>query len=87
LATSRKADPREARASIGRRIRQLRKDCGLTQLELAQKANVHLNHIQGVETAAKRATIEMYCAIARALDVDWTDLLKRPVKGRSGRKA
>jgi len=28
----------------------------------------------------------MYCAIARALEVDWTDLLKRPVKGRS-RKA
>lgn len=60
----------------GRRLRQLRKSAGLTQIALAMKAGLALATItsieQGAQTDIKLSTLE---ALAAALEVEVSDLL------------
>ena len=55
--------------SIGKKIRQYRKDRGMTQEELAEKTNLSTNHLGALERAEKNLTLANLINIANALDV------------------
>lgn len=59
---------------IGQRIRDLRKQKGLSQEQLAEKAGFHFSYIGGVERAEKNITIVNLLKIADALDVQIIEL-------------
>ena len=55
---------------LGSRIRQMRRDLGWTQEELAAKADIDRSYIGGVERGERNLTFIMLCDIATALGCD-----------------
>ena len=55
--------------SIGKRIRQYRRERGMTQDELAEKTELSTNHLGAIERAEKNLTLANLINIANALDV------------------
>lgn len=55
---------------VGRKIKEIRKSKRLTQEELAFKSNISLPFISQIETGVKRASLETFYKLARALDVE-----------------
>lgn len=73
---------------IGDRIRDLRKQRGLSQEQLAELANFHYTYIGGVERAEKNITILNLIKIANALNVALYDLFEyTKLKSRAKSKA
>ncbi|QFY06152.1 helix-turn-helix domain-containing protein [Nonomuraea phyllanthi] len=70
---------------IGRRIAHWRKVRGLTQTGLAEKANVSRSLIAQVESGHKPATASLNAAVARALNLDITELTGQPYRGNTER--
>lgn len=64
--------------SIGRRIAFYRKQRGLTQLTLAQKAAVSLSLLRKIEQGSRDATPVLVAAVAKPLGVDVTVLNGQP---------
>jgi Predicted transcriptional regulator with C-terminal CBS domains len=62
-------------AIIGQRIRDLRKERGLSQEQLGEMAGVHFSYIGKIERAEKNVTIVNLEKIAEALGVSFFDLL------------
>ena len=60
---------------FGERIRQIRKEKGLSQEELAYKANLHRTYIGMIERAEKNITLINIEKIANALKINIKDLL------------
>jgi y4mF family transcriptional regulator len=56
--------------TLGERIRQMRKDRGLTQESLADKAGIDRSYIGGVERGERNLTFSMLCQICEALGCD-----------------
>lgn len=54
---------------VGERIRSLRKQKGLTQEALSEKANIHYSYISGIENADRNISLETLEKIINALDV------------------
>lgn len=62
---------------VGQRIRELRKEKGMTQQELADKAGVDVSYLSLIETGRKQnPTITFLARIAAVLGVDIETLLK-----------
>lgn len=59
---------------LGETIRAERSKAGLSQEELAEKANLTRNYIGQTERAEKRITLEALAKIARALGVSVSQL-------------
>ncbi|WP_010503540.1 helix-turn-helix domain-containing protein [Paenibacillus elgii] len=59
---------------VGQRIRDLRRQTGLSQEELGEKAGFHFSYIGGVERAEKNITLVNLQKIADALGVPINDL-------------
>lgn len=55
---------------LGRRIRRLRKEVGLTQEQLAEDAGLDRSYIGGIERGERNITFSVLCQIAKALNVD-----------------
>jgi len=55
---------------LGRRIRHLRKEVGLTQEQLADDAELDRSYIGGIERGERNITFSVLCQIAKALHVD-----------------
>ena len=55
--------------SIGKKIRQYRREKGMTQEELAEKTNLSTNHLGAIERAEKNLTLVNLINIANELDV------------------
>jgi transcriptional regulator with XRE-family HTH domain len=66
-------DPRE---TLGLAIRKRRLALGLTQEELAEKADLHWTYISGIERGVRNVTIANLFHIATALGVRVRDLVK-----------
>ena len=64
--------------SVGNRIREVRKARGLTQEQLAEKANMSVGFLGEVEREEKLPGLEIFVSIAIALDVS-TDYILRDV--------
>jgi transcriptional regulator with XRE-family HTH domain len=56
--------------AFGDRVRELRKEKGLSQEELSYKADLHRTYIGMIERAEKNITLTNIEKIAKALDVD-----------------
>ncbi len=59
---------------FGERVRKLRKDNGLSQEQLAFKADLHRTYIGMIERAEKNITLVNIEKIAHALQVDIKEL-------------
>lgn len=62
--------------SFGEIVRQKRKEKGLSQEDLAFKANLHRTYIGMIERAEKNITLENINKIAKALETPIHELLK-----------
>lgn len=60
---------------FGERVREIRKKKGLSQEELADKADLHRTYIGMIERAEKNITLLNIEKIANALDVNIKELL------------
>ncbi|TNJ63774.1 helix-turn-helix transcriptional regulator [Paenibacillus hemerocallicola] len=59
---------------VGARIRDLRKERGLSQEQLGEKAGFHFSYIGGIERAEKNISLLNLAKIADALDVEIHEL-------------
>lgn len=64
---------------IAANVIKYRKQLGLTQDDLAFKANIDRTYIGYIENAKQNLSIEKLCALAEALKVDVSELFKREV--------
>lgn len=64
----------------GMRITHLRAECGLTQIQAAEKLNVSVQHYRAVEAGRRSASIELLAEIANTFHVslDYVILGKKP---------
>jgi transcriptional regulator with XRE-family HTH domain len=62
--------------SFGEKVREIRKEKGLSQEELAHKANLHRTYIGMIERAEKNITLVNIEKIANALEVDINELIQ-----------
>ena len=60
---------------FAKKVRLRRHELGLTQEQLAEKANFHVNYIGGIERSERNVSIESLVALAKALGVSPKDLL------------
>jgi transcriptional regulator with XRE-family HTH domain len=65
-----------ARRIFSQRLRQIRQNKGLSQEELADLAGLHRTYVGSVERCERNISIDNMERLAKALDVDITDLLK-----------
>ncbi|MBI5588569.1 MAG: helix-turn-helix transcriptional regulator [Deltaproteobacteria bacterium] len=61
---------------LGLRIKELRKNKGLSQEELAEKAATSPNYLSRMERGTENPTLAMLIKISRALDVDMWELFE-----------
>ena len=61
---------------FGERLRQLRKDRGLSQEELALRSELDRSYVGGVERGSRNVSLINIHRIARALGVEPSELLK-----------
>lgn len=61
---------------IGERIKSKRKEKGLTQEQLAEKANMHPTYIGKMERGDKSATLDSLEKVIAALDMSYEELFK-----------
>jgi transcriptional regulator with XRE-family HTH domain len=66
---------RKILVAFGEKVRELRKEKGLSQEELSYKADLHRTYIGMIERAEKNITLTNIEKIATALDVDIKKLL------------
>lgn len=59
---------------IGKRLKRIRLEKGLTQVELAQKANMNANYYAKIERGEIKPAPEIYEKIAKALKVTAADI-------------
>ena len=61
---------------LGEAIRAERKKAGLSQEELAEKANLARNYIGNIERAEYKVTVEALAGIAKALNMRVSELTR-----------
>jgi len=61
---------------VGERIRDFRKERGLSQEQLGEKAGFHLTYIGGVERGSRNISLANLERIANTLEVDVHDLFQ-----------
>jgi len=61
--------------SFGEIVRKVRKEKGISQEELAERAGLHRTYIGMIERAEKNITLINIQKIAKALDIEIKDLL------------
>ena len=74
-------DPKEV---LARNLRRLRTQTGLSQEELAARAELHRTYISSVERGQRNVSLENIFALARALGCEPRELLDRDPGERDG---
>lgn len=59
---------------FGRNVRHWRKQRGLSQEELADRAQLHPTYVSGIETGYRNPTVRIIARIAAALEVEPAEL-------------
>ena len=70
--------------TIGQKIKQLRKERGFTQMDLADRINVSYQQVQKYEKGETQISVQRLSSIARALEVPITIFLDEPKFGMIG---
>lgn len=65
---------------FGKRVRELRKERGLSQVELASKVGIDRSYMGFLERGERNPSLEMIAKIAEALSVTPDELLKSSSK-------
>ncbi len=65
---------------IGKRIRALRKEKKLTQLDLAIRSGIDERQVQRLERGHTSATLKTLIKISKGLDIDFIELFNFPIK-------
>ena len=72
----------DLRAAVGQRVRKLREQLGLSQEQLAERADLHWTYVSGIERGRRNPGLNNLARLAKALNVSLpalvTDLRPRP---------
>lgn len=79
-----KRAPHPLLVNVGRRVAELRAEQGLTQEELAERAELSARYIQRVESGGENLTLLTLLHVADALRVEPADLLQQARRGPAG---
>ena len=60
--------------TVGKRVKEVRKQKGISQEELAERADLSAQYISQIETGRKRGSLPTYNKLAKALDVSIDEL-------------
>jgi len=71
-------------AIVGKNLQELRKHCGLTQADVAEKAGISVAFLSFLETGRKKGSLDSYQRLAGALGVPLALLVSE--KGFKGGK-
>ena len=63
--------------AFGIAVKRLRLERGLTQENLAEKAELHVNSVSLIERGLNPPALDTICSLADSLDVKVSDLLAR----------
>lgn len=77
-------DRETAGSRIGRRIRAIREEKGITQTELGEAVGLNANRIQQYENGARNPKFELCKQIAKALEVETSALLDPQISSYIG---
>ena len=61
---------------LGRRLRALREEAGLTQVQVAERASIDEKHYQTMESGLSNVTFATLVAVSKALGVTLSELLE-----------
>lgn len=75
----------EIRGVLADNLRRLRRAHGLSQEELASRAGVDRTYISSLERSIYAVGIDILDRLAKVLDVEAADLLRRPNSGRKSK--
>lgn len=67
---------RDICVALGERIRQLRKERGWRQIDLAEETGIHENYVSDLEKGRKEICLRTLQSIAKAFGLKTVDLLK-----------
>ena len=74
----RQAKPRSPdHAALGQAVEELRRETGLTQEQLADRFQSDFPSVGGIERGTSNPTFSSLLRVARALEVDLSELFKR----------
>lgn len=59
---------------LGNRIRELRRETGLSQEDFAEKCGIDRSYMSGIERGVRNPTLEVLWAISGGLDLDLSQL-------------
>lgn len=78
------ADRTERQRLFGDRVRHFRHELGLSQTQLALKAEIDRTYVASVETGRRNPSLDIIGVFATALEVDAADLMRgiQEVPGR-----
>ncbi len=68
-------DSLKTRKEVGRSIRAARRKTDLTQVEVAEKAGIHVSYYSRIERGEENPSVETLKNIAKALKVKSSDIL------------
>lgn len=74
-----------AQIELGRRVRALRKELGLSQMALAERVGLHFTFVSTVERGERNLSLASLLAIAHGLGVDLGELVAH-LPDRDGRR-
>ena len=64
-------------AKFGRNLARVRSARGMSQEELAERADIHSRYLQKLEAGVGHPSLVVLCRLKKALQCDWNDLLGR----------
>ena len=74
------------RRSLGKRVRKLRIGQGLSQEQLAERADLHWTHISGIERAQYNVKLSTLTRVSRGLGVSLSELFAGTPTPRARRR-
>ena len=72
----------DLRQLVGKNVRHWRDRLGVSQEELAFRANLHRTYISGVERGVRNPTVVTLGRLAQALQVEPEELLAKKIRRR-----
>lgn len=77
---------KELNKMVGKAIRVVRVQQGLTQEQLAEAAGIHDKHVGRIERGVQGLTFEYFLKIARGLNIDPAELVRNVVESQRGKE-
>lgn len=74
-------------AKVGRQVRELRLEAGLTQEDLAEKADISVSFLSFLENGVGKGSLQTYANLAAAFGMDLGDMLQDRSKKKPAKSA